>query len=73
MTKRKKSKEKKREGRKKFRQYDEVLRDNMIKEFTESKSPHVIISYKTYNNIKLNVIMLTRPAVGPVVIPQLIK
>ena len=35
----------------------------MIKEFTETKSPHVLISYKTFNDIKLNVIMLTRPRI----------
>ena len=48
---------------KQFRQYDEVLRDNMIKEFAESKSPHVVISYKASNDIKFNVIMLTRPRI----------
>ena len=35
----------------------------MIKEFAETKSPHVILFNKTFNNIKLNVIMLTRPRI----------
>ena len=38
----------------------------MIKEFAESKSPHVVISSKTFNDIKLNVIMLTRPRIESV-------
>ena len=35
----------------------------MIKEFAETKSPHVILSNKTFNDIKLNTIMLTRPRI----------
>ena len=58
-----KRKKKTRRQKKNFRQYDEALRDNMIKEFAELKSPHVVITYKTFNDIKLNVIMLTRPRI----------
>ena len=35
----------------------------MIKEFAETKSTHVVISYTTFNDIKLNTIMLTKPRV----------
>ena len=35
----------------------------MIKEFAETKSPYLLISNKTFNYIKLNVIMLTRPRI----------
>ena len=38
----------------------------MIKEFAEMKSPHVVISYKTFNDIKLNAVMLTKPRVDHV-------
>ena len=37
--------------------------DQKIKEFAETKSPHVILSNKTFNDIKLNTIMLTRPRI----------
>ena len=47
----------------KLNQYDNVLLDQMIKEFAETKSPHVILSNKTFNDIKLNTIMLTRPRI----------
>ena len=45
----------------KLNQYDNVLLDQMIKEFAENKSPHVILPNKTFNDIKLNTIMLTQP------------
>ena len=40
-----------------------MLLDQMVKEFAETQSPHVIISNKTFNDIKLNTIMLTRPRI----------
>ena len=55
--------EEKNRRQKKSSQYDNVLCDNMIKEFAKSKSSHVIMSNKTFNNIKLNVVMLTRPRI----------
>ena len=42
----------------KYKQYDDVLGDQMIKEFAKTKSPHVIISNKTFIDIKIKVIML---------------
>ena len=49
-----------------FCQYENVINDNITKEFFKSKSPHVILSNKTFNSIKLNVIMLTKPMIDDV-------
>ena len=49
-----------------FCQYENVINDNITKEFFKSKSPHVILSNKTFDNIKLNVIMLTKPMIDDV-------
>ena len=46
---------------KKFVQYDSVFCDNSDKEFFKAKSPHVILSNKTFTNIRNNVVMLTKP------------
>ena len=51
---------------KKFKQSDEILRDNLVKELVETKSPLLVISNKRFNDIKLNVIMLTKPQVEKV-------
>ena len=48
---------------KKFIQFDNVFCDNFDKEFFKAKSPYVILSNKTFTNIKLNVIMLTKTCV----------
>ena len=47
----------------KCNQYDEILHNQMIKEFAETKSLHVVLSNKTFNDSKLNVIMLTNPRI----------
>ena len=44
-------------------QYDEILCDNMLKEFFHFKSPHVILSKRKFNDVKMNVIMLTQPKI----------
>ena len=62
-------KEKKFKRKKKVRyeqkchQYDEILRDQLVKKFARTKSPHVVLSNKTFNDMKLNVIMLTNPRI----------
>ena len=62
--KKKKITRKKRERfEKQCKQYDDVLGDHMLKEFAKTKSPHVIISNKTFNNMKFNVIMLSKPSI----------
>ena len=49
---------------KKCNQYDEILRDQMVKKFAETKSPHVVLSNKTFNDIKSNVIMMSNPRIA---------
>jgi len=56
-------KKKSRKMDKKCSQYDSIIHDNVIKEFFQAKTPHVILSNKTFNDIKLNVVMLTNPQI----------
>ena len=48
---------------KKCAQHDDVLLENMRKESFQVKSPHIILSKKSFNNVKQNVLMLTKPRV----------
>ena len=50
---------KKQQWKRQCHQYDSVMAENIAEESFRVKSPHVILSTKTFNKIKLNVIMLT--------------
>ena len=52
----------------KCNQFDNSLHKNILKEFFRAKSPYVILSNKTFYEIKLNIIMLTKPQIE--VIPR---
>ena len=62
-----KSKSQKSRKKEKFDQkcprYDDIILDNMPKEFFKVKSPHIILSNKSFNKIKLNAVMLTNPRI----------
>ena len=45
------------------KRHDDIYSDNISKESFQFKSPHVIISNKIFNDIKGNVIMLTKPRI----------
>ena len=46
---------------KKCEQHDSVILENSDKELFQVKTPHLILSNQRFNDIKLNVIMLTNP------------
>ena len=62
-----KSKSNKRKKNEKFdkkcAQHDDIILENMRKDSFQVKSPHIILSNKSFNNVKQNVIMLTKPKV----------
>ena len=62
-----KHKKKKRKEKVRFlkdcKRHDDIYCDNISKESFHFKSPHVILSNKIFNDIKQNVIMLTKPRI----------
>ena len=44
-----------------IKEYNELMNDNLIKEFHTTKSPHLVFNHKWYQQFKNNIVMLKSP------------